>query len=165
MLTRKALFLSAILSSTVMAKTLKVELKTTQNHTPIGSIQFEDTPYGLLIKPNLSSMNPGMHGLHIHQNASCAKSGQAAGGHLDPKHTGKHLGPFQAGHLGDLPVLYADSSGSSTQMILAPRLKVKQLLGSAVMIHEGGDNYSDKPLPMGGGGERFACGVIAKQQR
>jgi Cu-Zn family superoxide dismutase len=28
------------------------------------------------------------------------------------------------------------------------------------MIHEGGDNYSDKPKPLGGGGARIACGVV-----
>ncbi|WP_324128836.1 superoxide dismutase family protein, partial [Acinetobacter baumannii] len=28
------------------------------------------------------------------------------------------------------------------------------------MIHAGGDNYSDSPQPLGGGGARIACGVI-----
>jgi Cu-Zn family superoxide dismutase len=28
------------------------------------------------------------------------------------------------------------------------------------MIHAGGDNYADQPKPLGGGGERIACGVI-----
>lgn len=28
------------------------------------------------------------------------------------------------------------------------------------MIHKGGDNYSDEPAALGGGGARFACGVI-----
>lgn len=28
------------------------------------------------------------------------------------------------------------------------------------MVHAGGDNHSDHPLPLGGGGERFACGMI-----
>ena len=28
------------------------------------------------------------------------------------------------------------------------------------MIHAGGDNYSDEPQPLGGGGGRIACGVI-----
>lgn len=28
------------------------------------------------------------------------------------------------------------------------------------MIHAGGDNYSDKPEKLGGGGSRIACGVI-----
>lgn len=28
------------------------------------------------------------------------------------------------------------------------------------MIHAGSDNYSDDPKPLGGGGDRIACGVI-----
>jgi superoxide dismutase, Cu-Zn family len=28
------------------------------------------------------------------------------------------------------------------------------------MIHAGGDNYSDTPAPLDGGGARIACGVI-----
>lgn len=28
------------------------------------------------------------------------------------------------------------------------------------MVHAGGDNHSDHPQPLGGGGERFACGVV-----
>ena len=27
-------------------------------------------------------------------------------------------------------------------------------------VHAGGDNYSDQPAPLGGGGARIACGVI-----
>ena len=28
------------------------------------------------------------------------------------------------------------------------------------MVHASGDNYSDDPAPLGGGGARIACGVI-----
>jgi Cu-Zn family superoxide dismutase len=28
------------------------------------------------------------------------------------------------------------------------------------MVHAGGDNHDDHPMPLGGGGARFACGVI-----
>jgi Cu-Zn family superoxide dismutase len=44
---------------------------------------------------------------------------------------------------------------------LAPRIKdIQALKGHALMIHAGGDNYSDQPKPLGGGGARIACGVI-----
>jgi Cu-Zn family superoxide dismutase len=32
--------------------------------------------------------------------------------------------------------------------------------GLALMVHQGGDNHSDHPQPLGGGGARVACGVI-----
>jgi len=87
-------------------------------------------------------------------------AGMAAGGHLDPAKTGKHLGPYGDGHLGDLPPLVVDADGTAMLPVLAPRLKVKDLKGRSIMIHAGGDNYSDQPKPLGGGGARVACGVI-----
>ena len=30
------------------------------------------------------------------------------------------------------------------------------------MIHVMGDNFSDDPQPLGGGGARLACGIIAQ---
>jgi Cu-Zn family superoxide dismutase len=43
--------------------------------------------------------------------------------------------------------------------VLAPRLKVRDVKNRALMIHAGGDNYSDQPAALGGGGARIACGV------
>jgi Cu/Zn superoxide dismutase len=53
-----------------------------------------------------------------------------------------------------------DSNGNAKTTLIAPRLKLADIQGLAVMIHAGGDNYSDLPKPLGGGGERIACGVI-----
>ena len=51
--------------------------------------------------------------------------------------------------------------GTSSNPVLAPRLKtIAQIKGRALMIHAGGDNHSDMPTPLGGGGERLLCGVI-----
>jgi Cu-Zn family superoxide dismutase len=85
----------------------------------------------------------------------------AAGGHLDPAHTGKHEGPDGAGHLGDLPVLNVAADGTATQTLTAPHIKdIGLLRNRALVIHAGADNYSDSPAPLGGGGARFACGAI-----
>ena len=47
------------------------------------------------------------------------------------------------------------------RMVLAPRLKkLDEVRGHSIMIHAGGDNHSDHPAPLGGGGPRMACGVI-----
>lgn len=147
----------------VSADTLKVTLNETSpsgSGNPVGFVQFTDTDMGLLIQPKLENLSPGMHGFHLHQYPNCSNNGLAAGGHFDPDHTGKHLGPYLNGHQGDLPVLYADRMGNASTETLAPRLKVSDLKGHSLVVHEGGDNYSDIPKPLGGGGARFACGVI-----
>lgn len=127
----------------------------------IGNIEFADTSSGLLIEPHLHGLPPGLHGFHIHAKPSCKNAGMAAGGHLDPKHTDKHLGPRNSkGHLGDLPVLVVAKNGETPMPGLARRLRVSDIRHHAVMIHAGGDNYSDQPKKLGGGGARIACGVV-----
>ncbi|MFH1981028.1 MAG: superoxide dismutase [Cu-Zn] SodC [Pseudomonadota bacterium] len=135
---------------------------------PVGTIQISKTPYGTLLTPNLKGLSPGIHGFHLHENPSCEpgeKDGKkvpalAAGGHYDPGKTGKHLGPYSAGHLGDLPALTVAADGTATLPVLAPRLKPEDFEGRSLMIHASGDNYSDIPAPLGGGGARVACGTI-----
>ncbi|STX41244.1 superoxide dismutase, Cu, Zn [Legionella donaldsonii] len=125
----------------------------------LGHIVFTDTELGLLIEPSLTTLPPGLHGFHLHQHPDCGDTGMHAGGHYDPQNTNSHQGPYGKGHLGDLPVLYVMENGNANVPILAPRLKTSDLKGLAVMIHAGGDNYSDAP-PLGGGGARIACGIV-----
>jgi Cu-Zn family superoxide dismutase len=134
----------------------------------LGTITISSSPYGTIFRPALSGLSPGLHGFHVHQNPTChalEKDGQmvpglAAGGHYDPTVTGKHEGPYANGHLGDLPALYVDAEGNATHPVLAPRIKISDLKGRSLMIHAGGDNYSDQPKALGGGGARVACGVV-----
>jgi Cu-Zn family superoxide dismutase len=128
----------------------------------IGTITAEDSLCGVLLTPNLHDLSPGVHGFHVHEKPSCEDKGMAAGGHLDPQKTNQHEGPYQHGHLGDMPVLIVNQDGTATLPTLAPRFKLSQILGHTLMIHAGGDNYSDTPEKLGGGGTRIACGVIKK---
>lgn len=126
----------------------------------VGTVTAIQTQWGVLFMPQLHNLTPGIHGFHVHINPSCADNGMAASGHLDPQNTEEHLGPYDKGHLGDLPVLIVDNQGSSTLPVLAPRLKLTDIKNHALMIHNGGDNYSDAPQKLGGGGGRMVCGVI-----
>lgn len=135
---------------------------TDQAHTLLGTVVAKDTKKGLELIPHLKGLTPGDHGFHVHAHASCDHEGMDAGGHLDPANTNKHLGPYNKdGHLGDLPVLVVNAKGVANKAEVAPRLTVKDIKGHALMIHAGGDNYSDEPKPLGGGGARVACGVIS----
>ena len=133
----------------------------------IGQVTISETAYGLVFSPAVTGLPPGLHGFHVHENASCEpkeKDGKkmpalAAGGHYDPAGSKRHSTPWGDGHQGDLPALFADANGN-TSPVLAPRLKIADLKGRALMIHTGGDNYADQPAPLGGGGVRLACGVI-----
>jgi len=148
------------LSATCHANPITVVLYGTDNaQTSLGTLDFNDTPYGLLITPHLSQLPPGVHGFHLHEHPDCKAHGMAAGSHFDPEKTGTHLGPYATGHLGDLPALFVGVDGTANTPLLAPKLTTKQLQGLTVMLHAGGDNYSDTPA-LGGGGARMACGII-----
>jgi superoxide dismutase, Cu-Zn family len=130
----------------------------------IGTITAEDSFSGVLLTPQLHDLPPGLHGFHVHINPNCSNNGEAAGGHLDPDNTKEHDGPYNKhGHLGDLPVLIVNKDGTANLPTLAPRFKLSKIIGHALMIHAGGDNYSDQPEKLGGGDGRIACGVIAKK--
>jgi Cu-Zn family superoxide dismutase len=136
---------------------------------PVGTATIADSPKGAVIALDLKDLPPGQHGLHLHQNGSCAPGpgpdgktipAGAAGGHWDPGQTGHHLGPQGQGHMGDLPRVEVGPDGTAKTSLVAPRIKdVTALRGHALMLHAGGDNYTDTP-PLGGGGARLACGVL-----
>lgn len=136
--------------------------------TRIGAIKAEQTAYGVLFTPSLSGLPPGLHGFQVHSEGNCEPmekdghmvAGLAAGGHFDPGNTHCHKGPYADGHLGDLPALFVDTAGVASLPVLAPRVKLTDLPGHSLIIHEGGDNYADAPKALGGGGARIACGVI-----
>ncbi|KQZ47525.1 superoxide dismutase family protein [Massilia sp. Root1485] len=136
---------------------------------PIGAVTITESKSGLVFTPNLTNLPPGSHGYHVHEMASCGtteKDGKkvpagAAGGHFDPTGAKHHAGPSGDGHLGDLPPLVVGDNGGASTAVTAPRLtKLSEVKGKALMIHAGGDNFSDQPKPLGGGGDRIACGVI-----
>ena len=113
------------------------------------------------------SVHPaGKHGFHLHEKADCAAAmkdgklepGGAAGAHYDPEGKKSHKGPQGAGHKGDLPVLTSDGTAVN-ETITAPKLKLSDVLGRALVIHDAGDNYSDNP-ENGGGKGRIACGIV-----
>ncbi len=135
----------------------------------IGTVRAVKTKDGAALNLNLKDLPPGPHGIHVHEKGDCGTAmangnpvpAGAAGGHWDDAHTGKHEGPAGQGHMGDLPRLEVLPDGTATKILLVPRIAdIEALRGHAIVIHAGGDNYSDQPAALGGGGARIACGVI-----
>ncbi len=175
-LTVSALAFSAVAAEPAKASseklTINVELLNPEKgNQPIGQVTVTESAYGLVFTPELTGLTAGLHGFHIHENPSCeAKekdgkivAGLGAGGHWQSKKADEGHGfPWSdKAHLGDLPALYVDTEGKALNPVLAPRLKtLAEIKGRSIMIHAGGDNHSDNPAPLGGGGARMACGVI-----
>jgi Cu-Zn family superoxide dismutase len=163
---------AALVAAPAFAATVHTTLRVATPTGPgaeVGTVTIKDSPQGALITVDLHGVPPGQRGMHLHQNGSCAPStgldrkpipAGAAGPHFDPAGTGRHLGPEGPGHLGDLPRVEVAADGTARANLKAPRIKdVSVLKGRAVILHAGGDTYSEPP-PNGGGGDRFACGVL-----
>ena len=169
---RAVILVACFLSAAVVSgaeTTVAVKIADAKGVGPaVGSVRIVETRYGLAFYPALVGLPPGLHGFHVHENPSCAPAERdavsvaalAAGGHLDPQETKRHGEPWGDGHLGDLPPLYVAADGSASTPVLAPRLKLADVVKRSLMVHAGGDNHSDHPSPLGGGGARVACGVI-----
>lgn len=158
---------SIFFSSVILASTsIPMYMVAKKGHgANIGTVTISETRYGLLFTPNLHGLTPGLHGFHIHANPSCDNNGMAAGGHfIGAGRIDEHDGPYsQKGHIGDLPPIYVNKNGIASLPVLAPNLKlISQITNHALMVHVFGDNYSDKPEKLGGGGARMACGIIKK---
>lgn len=146
------------------------QLDVEKGNKDVGTVEITESAYGLVFTPNLTGLTEGLHGFHIHENPSCEPKekdgkltpGLAAGGHWNPNKAPAHGFPWSDdAHLGDLPALTVLHDGTAANPVLAPRLKkLDEVKGRSLMIHAGGDNHSDHPAPLGGGGARMACGVI-----
>ncbi|WP_148864070.1 superoxide dismutase family protein [Marinobacter fonticola] len=162
----------------VQGRTMQVTIREAtlgeQDEKVMGTVRVTEVSDGLLFEPSLKGLEPGLHGFHVHENPSCDEersvddydahpepvAAGAAGDHLDPGFKGNHGGPFDEGHLGDLPNLYVNQDGLAEHPIFAPRLRLRDLESRALVVHADPDNYSDEPEPNGGSGSRVACGVI-----
>lgn len=134
----------------------------------IGTVVVSEGKGGVSFKVSVKGVPKGQRGFHVHEKGDCGAAskdgkmtaGFAAGPHYDPAGTHTHKGPNGGGHKGDLPALTASDKGIS-QTVKAPQLKLADVRGRAIMIHAGGDNYTDTP-ENGGGAGRIACGVVPK---
>ncbi len=132
------------------------------DHRIVGEVLLHDTPHGTLIRARLLDLPPGTHAFHIHAVGQCEPPFTSAGGHYNPDGKAHGIMSPEGLHAGDMPNIHVPASGQLDIEVLNPRVRVAELLeqeeGTALVIHEGADDYATDPA--GGAGPRIACGVI-----
>lgn len=162
--TAAILLLCAGLASPVNAESAKAQLKN-KSGMDVGSVEFTQTPAGVLMKLTLKGVPAGEHAIHIHTVGKCEQPFESAGPHFNP--TSSHHGFLAGGgHAGDLTNIFVPQSGELTaemmnSMVTLVRGRPNTLMdddGSSIVVHAGKDDY--KSDPAGNSGDRIACGVI-----
>jgi Cu-Zn family superoxide dismutase len=127
-----------------------------------GKVTFTKQADGVLIEAELTGLQPGEHGFHVHEFGDCSMAdGTCAGGHFNP--TGApHGGPDDAErHAGDFGNIKADQSGNATYKRVDKHIALggpNSIIGRSVIIHADPDDL--KSQPSGNAGARIGCGVI-----
>lgn len=103
--------------------------------------------------------------VHIHEHGDCSDNGNMAHGHWNPG--GKQHGKWGSDsyHAGDIGNVKLDAKGKGTLTIETDLwtlggMKEKNILGKALIVHGGIDDYVTQPT--GNAGSRIGCGVINK---
>lgn len=143
----------------------------------VGRVSLHEAGELVLVRGWVRSLTPGFHGFHVHTTGLCEANAAAgpftsAGGHYTGGDT------THASHAGDMPSLLATEDGKAYLKFVTDRFTLEELRdadGSAVMVHEGRDNFANIPtryvaggvagpdattLATGDAGARVACGVI-----
>ncbi len=152
-------------SSFAAAALAKADIRSTGTELSLtGTIFFTDTSEGLHVMAELKGLPPGKHGFHIHENASCADAGKAAGGHYNPAGAPHGLltkDGLQHAHAGDFGNVESDKNGNAKLELTLPGLSIEggqyNVAGHAVILHEKEDDFGQ---PTGNAGGRIGCGLI-----
>lgn len=158
-----ALFL--FLTSVAFAATGSAVIRGTKEGSVIsGKADLTDTPKGLKISVSLANVPAGKHGFHIHENASCAEEGAAAGGHYNPEGAPHGLllkDGYEHAHAGDLGNVEVAADGVVSLETVIQGLTLSggkhNVAHRAFILHEKEDTFAQ---PTGNAGGRIACGVI-----
>lgn len=127
----------------------------------VGKAMIESTPHGVLIHVRAEGLSPGPHGIHLHEKGACSPDFKAAGGHINTTGNKHGLRNPDGPEAGDLPNVYAGSEGVAEAEFFTTLVDFDTIMdddGSTIMIHAKPDDQMTQPI--GGSGDRVACGVI-----
>jgi len=130
-----------------------------------GTVTFTDKDGVIEMKAEIEGASEGDHAIHIHAIGDCsAEDGTSAGGHWNPTnedHGTWGEAPFHRGDIGNINV-GSDGKGSISRetdlWCLNCADDTKNVVGKAIIIHEGPDDFSTQPT--GAAGPRIGCGEI-----
>ena len=149
-----------------VSKKLTISLDSKRGSTATGNVVFTEEDGEVSMTAVFEGLEPGMHAIHIHENADCsADDGTSAGGHWNPtKEQHGKWGDAEGYHKGDIGNFEADDNGNGTITMATDEWCIdcedatKNIVGKGVIVHQGADDFTSQPS--GAAGARVSCGGI-----
>lgn len=150
------------------AKTVSVTLESKSGSAVQGEAYFTEENGVVTLEAKFSGLNPGTHAIHLHEKADCSsEDAKSSGGHWNPTHA-KHgkWGDAEGYHKGDIGNFEVGEDGIGRVSMKTDEWCIgcgdvnKDILGKAVIVHEGTDDFTTQPT--GDAGGRVACGGVIK---
>lgn len=147
-------------------KKVQVTLEPKSGSNVKGSVIFTEEAGIVTMIAVVGGLTEGEHAIHIHEKADCSSDdGKSAGGHWNPTNQphGKWGSP-DGYHKGDIGNFKANANGNGTITMTTDQWCIgcgdanKDILGKAIIVHEGTDDYVTQPTGAAGG--RASCGGI-----
>jgi Cu-Zn family superoxide dismutase len=124
-----------------------------------GTITFTQEKGYVLVAGEVTGLQPGKHGFHIHMFGDLrAPDGMSAGGHYNPKNHKHGAADAKERHEGDLGNIAANADGVARVNVKAMGVELKDILGRSIVVHADPDDLTTQPS--GNAGARIAVGVI-----
>ena len=132
-----------------------------------GTVIFTEKDGQVTLELVMNRLSQGTHAIHIHEKADCSsEDGKSSGGHWNPTFENHGAWGSKDGyHKGDIGNFLADNNGnggitfSTDQWCLGCDDDTKNLIGKAVIVHQGTDDLISQPS--GAAGARISCvGII-----
>ncbi|MGB0256088.1 MAG: superoxide dismutase family protein [Flavobacteriaceae bacterium] len=150
----------------VTTQSLEISLNSKSGSKTSGTVRFEETQTGVNLTAHISGLQPGIHAIHVHEKADCSSNdGKSSGGHWNPTFQNHGAWGSDAGyHRGDIGNFTADDTGhgmiqfQTDQWCLGCDDESKNLLGKAIIVHQGKDDLISQPS--GAAGARVSCAGI-----
>ncbi len=147
-------------------KNISFILESKSESNASGKVAFSETDGVVTLEIKLTGLTPGIHAVHIHEKADCSSpDGKSTGGHWNPtleKH-GKWGDP-EGYHKGDIGNLEVGENGTGMISMQTDKWCIgcgdekKDILGKAIIVHQGVDDFTTQPT--GDAGGRVSCGGI-----
>ena len=169
----KKIFFSLFIVALIFAcqeeeKTLEISINAKSGSSTSGKITFIEKGGQVTLEAHINGLTSGNHAIHIHETADCSSDdGKSAGGHWNPTFENHGAWGNEAGyHRGDIGNFNANENGhgmitfSTDLWCLSCDDANKNIIGKAIIVHQGEDDLISQPS--GAAGARVSCAGIIK---